>query len=192
MAVEIEAKMRVANHLAVLAKLESLGATKSGEFFEVNTFFDTSDRSLLAEDRGLRLRVNRNEADKSEIYVCTYKGPRAHGPLKIREELEMDVGSPKDCERFFAALGFVPVLKFEKRRHSWKHNRCLIELDELPLIGVFVEIEGPDESSVMAAREAIGMKDAPIIKSSYVSMLISHLQEKGSTERTVSFPKQNA
>jgi adenylate cyclase, class 2 len=187
MAVEIEAKMKVASLDDVRAKLQSVGATKGDEIFEINTFFDTEDRSLLAADQGLRLRVNRVEATGKTTNVYTFKGPRLHGKLKSREELELEVADPRDAERFLVALGYQKILSFEKRRHKWKHEGCSIELDELPHLGVFVEIEGPDEAAVMRVREQLGLSKAPIIKSSYIAMLMAHLQDKGSHERSVTF-----
>jgi adenylate cyclase class 2 len=187
MAVEIEAKMKVADLGKVRAKLEEVGATKSGEVFEINTFFDTDDRSLLAADQGLRLRVNRDVATGKEVYIYTFKGPRLHGKLKSREELELEVGDPKDGERFLIALGYTKILSFEKRRHKWKLDGCSIELDELPHLGVFVEIEGPDEATVLRVRDKIDLSKAPIIKSSYIAMLVGHLQEQGVHERSVTF-----
>jgi len=189
MAVEIEAKVKVLDFNAVRGKLAECGAVKVGNYFEINTFFDKPDRSLLAADQGLRLRINRNEADNTEIFVCTFKGPRAHGKLKVRDEVEMDVGNPKDTERFFGALGYIPVLKFEKRRESWKHARCAIEMDELPHLGLYVEIEGPDERTVMSVCELLGLADNPIIKTSYTAMLMNYLQERGRGDRSVVFPQ---
>lgn len=187
MAVEIEAKMKVADLGKVRAKLEAVGATKSGEVFEINTFFDTDDRSLLAADQGLRLRLNRDVATGKEAYIYTFKGPRLHGKLKSREELELEVGDPRDGERFLIALGYTKILSFEKRRHKWKLDGCSIELDELPHLGVFVEIEGPDEATVLRVRDKIDLSKAPIIKSSYIAMLMAYLQEQGVHERSVTF-----
>ncbi len=187
MSIEIEAKMKVANLDTVRMKLDEVGATKAGEIFEINTFFDTEDRSLLAADQGLRLRVNRDVADGKETYIYTFKGPRLHGKLKSREELELEVSNPRDAERFLLALGYKRILSFEKRRHKWKYDGCSIELDELPHLGVYVEIEGPDEPTVLRVRDAIDLSKAPIIKSSYIAMLMAHLQEKGNHERSVTF-----
>lgn len=187
MAVEIEAKMKVPSLDAVRQKLEETGASRVGDFFETNVFFDTDDRSLLAADLGLRMRVNRNVETRQETYVLTFKGPRMHGKLKSREEIELDVANPRDAERFLGALGYKKVLSFEKRRHKWKLDSCSIELDELPHLGVYVEIEGPDEAAVMKARESLGLDKMPIIKTSYIAMLMSWLQERGSAERTIVF-----
>src|SRR4051794_7997253 len=95
MSIEIEAKMKVPEHAPVRGQLEKLGATKLGEFLEVNTFFDTEDRSLLAADRGLRIRHKRDANGTSEEYIVTVKGPRLHGQLKSREETEVTISSGK-------------------------------------------------------------------------------------------------
>ncbi len=189
MAVEIEAKMKVPSLEPVRASLLKAGAERVGEFFETNVFFDTEDRSLLAADQGLRLRVNRNVETNDEQYVMTFKGPRLHGKLKSREELELGVANARDGERFLGALGYQKILSFEKRRHSWKLAGCFIELDELPHLGVYVEIEGPDEATVLKAREILGLDKTPIIKTSYIAMLMAWLQEQGSAERSVVFSK---
>jgi adenylate cyclase class 2 len=189
MPIEIEAKMKVANFDEVLKALEKLGAQRVGEIFEINTFLDTEDRSLLAGDQGLRVRTNRDVATGAETIVCTFKGPRLHGALKSREELELDVASARDAEKLFEALGYERVLSFEKKRRKYKHAGCSIELDELPHLGTYVEIEGPDEAAVQKVRDALGLAKVPVIKGSYVGMLMSHLQDHGRHERVVSFAK---
>ena len=166
------------------------GATHTGDVFEINVFFDTEDRSLLAADQGLRLRVNRDEATSKESYIMTYKGPRQHGNLKSREERELEVANMKDAEKFLDALGYQKVLSFEKRRNKWKLGGCAVELDELPHLGTYVEVEGPDEASIMNVRNQIGLTKAPIIKTSYIAMLMNMLQEKGSLDKIVTFAKK--
>lgn len=188
MGIEIEAKMKVADLDAVRRKLQEVGAEQLGEIFEINTFFDKKDRSLLAADQGLRLRVNRDVQTGIETYVYTFKGPRLHGKLKSRDEIELEVNNPKDGERFLIALGFEKIMSFEKRRHKWKFEGCSIELDELPHLGVYVEIEGPDETTVLRVRQSLGLSGAPIIKSSYIAMLMAHLQDQGDHDRSVVFP----
>jgi len=187
MAVEIEAKMRVASHDAVIAKLEAISATELGEFFETNSFYDTDDRSLLAADRGLRLRINHNVAEKKDQAILTFKGPRMHGKLKSREEVELELNDGKDADAFLGALGYAKVISFEKRRRKWKLEGCTIELDLLPRLGTFVEIEGPSEAKIMKVREMLGLADSPIIKTSYIAMLMAWLQEHNSSDRFVRF-----
>ena len=187
MAVEIEAKMTVESFDAVRARLRETGAAGPVEHFEVNTFFDTEDRSLLAADEGLRLRRDRNVATGAETLIITYKGPRKLGPLKSREELEVQVFGAEAATQLLERLGYLRTLSFEKRRESWELDGCKVELDELPHLGRFVEVEGPDEQTVLRVRERLGLASRPIVKSGYIALLMSHLQERGKMTRDVRF-----
>ena len=187
MAVEIEAKMAVDGLDGVRARLKDAGAEFVGRFLETNVFLDTEDRSLLAADEGLRMRANRNvETGRSE-YIITYKGPRQLGPLKSREEVELTVSSGPDAVTLLERLGYTTVISFEKRRESYRLAGCKIELDEMPYLGMFVEVEGPTEEAVLRVRAQIHLGDRPMVKTSYVALLLSHLQERGESTRLVKF-----
>jgi adenylate cyclase, class 2 len=187
MPIEIEAKMKVADHASLRNALKEVGATKLGKFLEINTFFDTEDRSLLAADRGLRIRQNRNLSAGSEQFILTLKGPRLHGQLKSREETEVAIGDIKSMTSILEQLGFRVVLSFEKKRESWTLGSCHVELDELPHLGAYVEIEGPGEEKVMKVREQLGLSDRPLVKASYIALLMTYLQEHGQAGRQVRF-----
>src|SRR4051812_33718780 len=187
MPIEIEAKMKVPDLAAVRAKLQECGATPAGEALETNMFFDTEDRSLLAADEGLRLRQKKDLHDDSESFTITFKGPRQHGQLKSRDETELSVANGKDAVALLERLGFMKVLSFEKKRESWKLDGCSVELDDLPYLGVFVEIEGPKEETVLKVREKLALADRALVKASYIAMLMTYLQEHGHTQRVVTF-----
>ena len=187
MPVEIEAKMTVYSFDSVRSRLREAGASGPVEHLEVNTFFDTEDRSLLAADEGLRLRLDRLVAAGTERHVITYKGPRQLGPLKSREEVEVEVSDADSAARLLERLGYLRTLSFEKRRQSWALDGCKVELDELPHLGKFVEVEGPDEQSVLRVRERLGLASRPIVKSGYIALLMSHLQERGKMTKHVRF-----
>ncbi|HEY2587625.1 MAG TPA: class IV adenylate cyclase [Tepidisphaeraceae bacterium] len=187
MALEIEAKMKVDDFDAVRAKLVECGATRVGAVLETNTFFDTPDRSLLAADRGLRLRRAKDLASGDERFVVTVKGPAQSGPLKTREEAEVNVDDGERAIAVLRALGYEPQLSFEKRRETWETGGCTVELDELPVLGRFVEIEGPDERSVLHVREALGLSGLPLIKTGYITMLTRFLKETGDARRSITF-----
>jgi adenylate cyclase, class 2 len=187
MAIEIEAKMRVDDHEAVRARLRESGAVARRKVVETNMFFDTDDRTLQAADKGLRLRVNHNVADDTRTNVITFKGPRLHGPLKTREEVELTVESEADATLLLERLGFAKRLTFAKRRETWTLGGCQVELDELPHLGTFVEIEGPGESEILHVKTLLQLTTAPPIKASYVAMLMTYLQENGLATRNVTF-----
>lgn len=189
MSIEIEAKLGVPSLDPIRARLHEVGAERVGSVVEMNTFFDTDDRSLLAADKGLRLRQARDaSAPKAEPKsTLTYKGPRRHGQLKNREEIELGIIGDRALTDLLGALGYSRVLTFEKRRESWKLNGCSVELDELPHLGTFVEIEGPDEPRILDVRKQLQLDQRPLVKASYVALLMTHLQERGQTTRVVSF-----
>ncbi len=187
MAVEIEAKMAVGDLNSVRSRLAECHAKRLGAFTEVNTFFDTDDRSLMAADKGLRLRLNRNTETGEEDHIMTYKGPRQHGPLKSREEVEMAVEGSAESAKLLECLGFHKMLSFEKRRESWELDGCRVELDELPYLGTYVEIEGPDDASVMRVRKTLNLADRALIRYGYVAMLSGYLQEHAMVMRDVKF-----
>lgn len=177
MAVEIEAKMRLEDRPALEARLQEAGGQRVAELVEVNTFFDTPGGDLRAGDQGLRVRLERTADGASQRAIITHKGPRAQGRLKTRQETEVDVADARAAAELLAALGFVRVVSFEKRRQRWKLEGCNVEIDALPFLGEFVEIEGPSEKTIMAVRETLGLGDSPVISASYISMLLTYLSE---------------
>ena len=187
MPVEIEAKMAVAELDVVRVRLRELGAQPAGRVFETNAFFDTEDRSLLAADEGLRLRRNVDRDTGAQQHIITYKGPRQHGQLKARDEVEVTVGGSDEAVQLLERLGFLRMLAFEKRRESWLLDGCKVELDELPYLGSFVEVEGPADEPVLKVRAQLGLADRPIVKSSYIAMLMGYLQERGQMRKIVTF-----
>ena len=182
MGVEIEAKMRAADLSAVRDRLKAAGAMRVGLVTETNRFFEASDRRLAAEDQGLRLRTNTNAETGAAEHVVTFKGPRQPGPFKTREELEFTVGDAAACAAVLARLGYPHQLMFEKRRESWSLDGCKVELDELPHLGTFVEVEGRDEAAVQAVRQKIGLADEPSLQEGYASMVAKHLEKTGGRE----------
>jgi predicted adenylyl cyclase CyaB len=189
MAVEIEAKMRVVSLSAVKDRLVAAGAKLVGEFLERNTFFDTEDRTLLAADEGLRLRLNQDLNTGTKVCIMTFKGPRQHGQLKSREEIQTTVGSYTDACAIIERMGYGRILSFEKRRDTWSLKGCEIELDTLPRIGCFVEIEGPKDEAILEVRDLLKLSDRPLVRASYVALLMNDLQEAGEVLREVVFPE---
>src|SRR5258706_8886414 len=174
MPVEIEAKIKVEDLAATRTRLESLNAKFVGDFSEINVIFDTEDRALLAEDKGLRVRTAKNLKTQAEICTVTYKGPRRHGAMKSREETEMKVESFTAATHLLQQLMFTQVLSFEKKRQSWELGGCKIELNQLPHLGCFVEIEGASEKAIQKVQESLGLGQSPIVKTAYVGLMMTY------------------
>ena len=68
---------------------------------------------------------------------------------------------------------------FQKRRESWALAGCQVEMDELPHLGTFVEIEGPDEASITAVRDRLALASVPGIIETYIAMLADYCRSHG-------------
>jgi adenylate cyclase, class 2 len=174
---EIEAKLSVENHDVVRRAMSALKAKHLSLVLETNHILDTPDHALRAAGKGLRVRINHHLDDHHEEVVITVKGPLQPGPLKSREEHEMIVVDAKEAVQFLQTLGYVPVLSFQKRRETWELADCKVELDEVPHLGKFVEIEGPSESAVIQVQKKLNLADLPVIKTSYVAMIAKWMSE---------------
>ncbi len=170
MATETEAKMKVEDLDAVRARLRALGAKRVGSRFEINAFFDTPQGSLKSRDQGLRLRTMKDEAGRSTS-VITFKGRAQASQVKSREEIEFGIGNFDDASALLGKLGYTATLAFEKRRETFELDDCLVELDELPHLGTFVEIEGETESRVLALRTRLDLDAFPLISKGYIRMI---------------------
>ena len=177
MPLEIEAKMKLDDVAALEKRLTAAGAQHVVELLEVNTFFDTPRGKLKAGDEGLRIRLEKSTDGSHVEATITHKGPRAHGRMKTRDESEVVVADARAAATLLTALGFVSVLSFEKKRRRWTLDACRIEIDTLPYLGGFVEIEGPSEPVVLSVRKKLALDHLPMISASYISMLVTYLSE---------------
>ncbi|MBN1344002.1 MAG: class IV adenylate cyclase [Phycisphaerae bacterium] len=192
MAVEIEAKLKVASHEPIRQRLGAAGAERVGCVLETNTIFDSPDRTFLATDQGLRVRRIEVIDGPDRSATLTYKGPRTPDELKTRREVELSVSDAGAAVELLVALGFVTVLAFEKRRETWLAGGCHVELDELPRLGSYVEVEGPDSQAVRDVLTRLGLDGLPIVKESYIGLLIGHCRERGIAADRIVFAHDEA
>ena len=187
MALEIEAKMQVDDHAPIRQRLKRNGAKRLHRHLETNTFIDTVDHALQQHDSGLRIRRARDVDTGLVTAVITHKGPRQPGLLKIRPETEVKVASYEDAVALMEALDYHITLCFEKRRDSWQLDDCEVELDELPQLGRFVEIEGPSEAAIESVRAQLGLAGHPLIQTGYATLVARHLTATVPDSHTLTF-----
>jgi adenylate cyclase, class 2 len=181
--VEIEAKLKVTSLAEVERRLSECGASFGGHHVQVDCYFDTGDRRLTRTDCCLRLRTERT--DDRERVILTYKGPKQADDFKKREEVNLTMTDAEAAERLLRGLGFQRALVFDKRRSTWDLNGCEVALDELPLVGSFVEIEGSDSVSIARVREMLGLTAAPQVAESYACLIDRALNQGVATAREV-------
>ena len=180
---EIEAKLKVDCLADVERRLAACGASFVRETMQADAYFDTADRALTRADRCLRLRSER--IDERERLVLAYKGAKEPDDYKKRREIELEVNDAEAAELLLKELGYGKALAFDKRRRAWDLLGCEVALDELPLLGTFVEIEGPDSDTIAHVQKMLGLSDVPHIRDSYASLIAHELGRQGRGRRAV-------
>jgi adenylate cyclase class 2 len=183
MSVEIEAKLKVDSLEEIERKLTEAGAEFEQEQLQTDYHFDDAKRTLQKTDRCLRLR--RQLVNDSERFFLTYKGAKEKSSFKKRQEIEIEIADGDSVLNLFSALGYEKVLTIEKKRFTWHLGDCVVALDQLPLIGSFVEIEGPDEQKIAVVQKSLGLSRLPHIRESYAALIRAKLTEFGKEQKEV-------
>jgi len=168
MCVEIEAKLKVDSLPEVEQKLAELGAEFLAEQLQTDFLFDDSNATLTTTDRCIRLR--RQSVAGSERFFLTYKGAKEKSNFKKRQEIEIEIKDAESTQKLLSALGYEKVLVVEKKRRLWRLGGCAVCLDQLSLLGAFVEIEGPDDKTITDVQQSLGLTDLPHIAKSYAQL----------------------
>lgn len=180
---EIEAKLKVDKPQEVERKLGQVNAEYIEEQLQTDTYFDNADGSLKSGDRALRLR--RQKTGQKEKTFLTYKGPKQKDDFKKRQEIEIEVTDGDSAEELLSALDYEKALVFEKKRRVWQLDDCIVCLDELPLLGCFVEIEGPNGESIADVQSKLGLSDLQHVIESYACLIEQKLCQLGKKQRQV-------
>jgi len=183
MCTEIEAKLKVDSLQEVERKLAELGARFLAEQLQTDYHFDDADATFAKTDRCLRLRCQRD--GKNERFFLTYKGAKEKSRFKKRQEIEVEIKDADSAQMLFSALGYEKALVVEKKRRVWQLGECQVVLDRLPLLGDFVEIEGPDEEKITAAQKNLGLSDLPHIPKGYAALTKAKLCELGKKQKGI-------
>jgi adenylate cyclase class 2 len=181
MNIEIEAKLKVDSLQEIAEKLDGLGAEFEQEQLQTDCHFDDANGTLQKTDCCFRLR--RQLVKKDERFFLTYKGAKEKSSFKKRQEIEIEVGDGDSVKELLSALGYENVLTIEKKRLTWHLRDCVVALDRLPLIGSFVEIEGPDEQKIADVQKRLGLAGLAHIKKSYAALIRDKLRELGKEEQ---------
>ena len=195
---EIEVKFKVDTHDVIREALRREGGHYVSRAAETNTLLDTPDQQLFKSGCGLRVRVNRMEdttTNNSSTNVptiltastLTYKGPQQPGSMKVREEIETSIGDADATMKLLSILGFEARFIFEKRRETWRLGNATVELDEVPRLGCYVEIEADSESTVKSLLERLDLSNKTPIPATYIALLIEHARANGLPEDRITF-----
>jgi adenylate cyclase class 2 len=186
---EIECKVKVDSHVEVVAALGEVGAEFVGSFLLRDAYFDYPGGTLRGSDCGMRIR--RQIGPDGEKVIVTYKGPREDNPFKSRQEVETTVGEFDFMSKILLALGLKTNIVIEKKRDVWLYGGCEVCLDELPLLGKFIEVEGENEEKISGVLEALSLSELVHINDGYAGLICRKLDELGIDNKEVIFTDGN-
>ena len=149
---EIEVKILEVDKIRIIQKLEQLGAVKKFDG-EINAFyFDFPDQRLTADNKLLRVRT------KGEEYVeLTFKKKISKEKAKIMEEHEVTFkGKIAALKEILSGIGLEELRQIQKHRISYSLGNIHFELDKMPNIPLFLEIEA---TSLEELKEAVEKLD---------------------------------
>lgn len=173
MAIEIEKKYRLEPGQVepLRRRLREVGAEGEGAAeFEENVIY--TGPGLDPARRVLRLRR------KGARAVFTFKERDLSGSaVKRQREEETEVSDAAAMASILEALGYRPVLVYEKRRETWRVADTEVVLDELPF-GRFVEIEG-EEARILEAERLLGLDGAEAEHAPYPRLTLRHGTRRG-------------
>lgn len=149
---EIEVKFLDAEHDDLRQKLKTLGAVcQQPSRLMKRRIYDFPDRSLNRRRNGwVRVR------DEGNKITLSYKQLNDRG-LYGTHEVNVVIDSFEAADSFLLAIGLVAESYQETRRESWQLNDFEIELDEWPWAKPYIEIEGPDETSLRGLASKLGL-----------------------------------
>lgn len=190
---EVEAKYAIDGFTAVRKALQNAGAEFLGTVLQTDRYYDRADDGLRKQGCGLRLRLHHVLKHGKKRFdsrpLITYKGPlNPSAKVKIRREIQTRLDSGESAHDLMLACGLQLRMTLQKRRSSYRLGRAMVEMDELPLIGKFVEIEGLSESHVESVRKKLHIQ-AEHIPSSYTKILADACRKIRRSSVEVTFEK---
>ena len=133
----------------VIHTLESIGATKIGEYFQRRYVYDLIDGS---SDRFIRIR------DNGEVITLTYKD-KSIRTISGTKELEFEISDFDKANQLLNLIGFTNGHYVENKRITYKLENAEIDIDTYPNIPTYMEIEGINEETVKRYINELNLND---------------------------------
>ena len=174
---EVKIEIKEGDLPQVRRKLGELGCRqKAARDREENFLFDDPGGRLTSSGSALRLRRYGSRR------LLTYKGPRvADERLKIREEIETEVGDFRVMKRLLESIGLKVCFEYDKYREKLSlevdSESVEICIDETP-VGCFIEIEG-SPASIESVASRMGWTPSQFVNRNYIDLYRERLSNKG-------------
>ena len=138
MNIEYEVRILEVNPDEIIKKLESLGATKVGEWHQKRYVYDTNP---VNDNAWFRLRTNGKET------TLTYKNVEKN-TIDGTHELEIAVSDFDKTNELLSIMGYMPKGYQENNCIRYLLNNVEIDIDTWPMIPTYMEIEGRNSEEV--------------------------------------------
>jgi adenylate cyclase class IV len=126
------------------ARLEAAGAELMYEGRLEDKRYDTTDRTLAAQDHVLRLRVYRS---KTVVASLDFKGPTTYADgFKVREEHTVGADDPVALANILEAMGYIITREIDREIAQYRHAGAVIRFERYPRMDILVEVEGEPEA----------------------------------------------
>ncbi|MEV4072255.1 class IV adenylate cyclase [Nonomuraea fuscirosea] len=179
---ELKAQLRDPDHVAEVLNRQAMSATSVYR----DTYYDSSDHSLTAAGRELRVRTV--TSDEGRRVLLTHKSPMVDEASHSKPEDETEVADAEATDAILKSLGYHPYISFEKHCINWqfqaKGRAMLATMVTVPeLDGTFLEIETIVDSldQLPAALEAVklqmydlGISDNDLSTMDYTDAVTEH------------------
>lgn len=184
---EIELKFPLAETGKMRERLLGLGFVSRGRSFEFNVVLDTPAGDLDSQRRLLRLR-------SANGVKLTYKEPLEESDLgqrfKAKKESELELSSLDTMRHILHRLGFTSERIYEKYREHFTHgNKVSAEIDQLPQMGCFLEIEAPPER-MEEIIESLGLQLSDGLRENYFELYTAYCRKTGREPGDMRFSDQ--
>lgn len=117
--------------------------------------YDKPDRSMIARDHVLRLRVQR-AGEQVEAWL-DWKGPTMYeAGYKVREEISVPVADAPGIALLLERLDYVVTIEIEREIVTYELGNAVVRFERYPRMDDLVEVEG-DPDAIERAIAALGM-----------------------------------
>ena len=150
MQTEIEVKFLAVDHNVVRAALQKVGATLEQPMRLMHrSIIDYPDNRLQKAGGFIRVR---NEGHRTTVTFKQFDALSIDGA----REIETSVDDYKAMVALLQAAGLRVTSEQESKRETWQLDNCEVVLDEWPWLKPYIEIEGPDETSLRTVAVQLG------------------------------------
>jgi adenylate cyclase class IV len=138
---EVELKSVAPDPERTVAALRAAGAVPELEGRLSDARYDTPDRTLLARDHVLRLRVFAGTPESRAS--LDWKGPTAVADgYKVREELSSSAGDAGALAQLLERLGYVVIREIDRHISQFVCFGATVRVERYPRMDALVEVEG--------------------------------------------------